>query len=86
MEEEIKILHTDIQQQKINQAKNEEQIKTVFNVINEIKDNIKEILTEIRGIKEQPAQDYKNIKMQFIKGTISVLVGGVVGFLLKGAF
>lgn len=80
LEAKIEKLEDEVSELHKNTAVSKQEIKMIFNILNEIKDSIKDIAKELGSIKEKPARKWEDT----IKTIITVIVTSVVTAIMAG--
>lgn len=60
-----------------------EQIKMIFNILNEIKDSIGDIANKLDRIEQEPSQEVKKYKTAAITSIITGIIGVILGLIFK---
>lgn len=60
-----------------------EQIKMIFNILNEIKDSIGDIANKLDRIEQEPSQEAKKYKTAAITSIITGIIGVILGLIFK---
>lgn len=80
IEDRISKLEDEVSELHKNTAVSKQEIKMIFNILNEIKDSIKDIAKELGTIKEKPARRWEDT----IKTIITVVVTAIVTAVMAG--
>lgn len=91
IEDRVESLETDVQLLQVGAAAKDEQIKTVFSVLAEIKQMLKEYTTEMKDSINRLAADIEVVKARpgrFADGALSsgiaAIVGAAIMYLIQG--
>ncbi|SHI89727.1 hypothetical protein SAMN05444401_1719 [Clostridium amylolyticum] len=64
-------------------AVSSEQIKMIFNILNEIKESIGDIASKLDHIEKEPSKEAKHYKVALVSSTITGIVGIILGLIFK---
>ncbi|MBN3352655.1 hypothetical protein CF087_18865 [Clostridium botulinum] len=64
-------------------AVSSEQIKMIFNILNEIKDSIGDIANKLDRIEQEPRQEAKKYKTAALTSVITGIIGVILGLIFK---
>lgn len=64
-----------------NVAVSQEQMKMVFNILNEIKDSIKDIGKKLEKLEDKPAEAAEKIKIAVITSVCTGIIGIALGYI-----
>lgn len=78
IENRVSRLEGEVQELHKNTAVSKQEIKMIFNILNEIKDSIKDIAKDLGNLKEKPANRWEGV----VTTAITVIVTSVVTYFL----
>lgn len=79
LEEKYQIMQDELAEIKMNSAVNEDRTKSLFKMLNEIKDSIKIIANKIDLLESKPGQNWNEL----IKTIIVVVTTAAITYLIK---
>lgn len=80
IEAKIEKLEDDISELHKNTAVSKQEIKMIFNILNEIKDSIKDIAKDLGNLKEKPAKRWDDAT----KTVLTVVITGIITAIMAG--
>ena len=78
IENRVSRLEDEVQELHKNTAVSKQEIKMIFNILNEIKDSIKNIAKDLGNLKEKPADRWESV----VTTVITMLVTAAVTYFL----
>lgn len=78
IENRVSRLEDEVQELHKNTAVSKQEIKMIFNILNEIKDSIKDIAKDLGNLKEKPANRWESV----VTTVITMLVTAAVTYFL----
>ncbi|MZK53423.1 hypothetical protein [Clostridium beijerinckii] len=79
LEEKCQVMQDELAEIKMNSAVNEDRTKSLFKMLNEIKDSIKIIANKIDLLESKPGQNWNEL----IKTIIVVVTTAAITYLIK---
>ncbi len=80
LEKKVEKIDDELSELHKNTAVSEQEIKMIFNILNEIKDSIKEIAKDLGNLKEKPANRWEDT----VKTVITVIITSIITAVMAG--